>query len=296
MPSFSARLVSFVLRTTGYYKRMFASVGYVQKNLVKLRATPSAPAAKWQKKLEISNTVFQGRTVWHIDPKETLSKTKVLYFHGGGYVFTAASAHWDFMGHMAEKHGVSFVAPLYPLGPEAHIDEIIDYALALYRDVLTRHDARDIVVGGDSAGGGLTASLMARVKAEGLPLPAGTILICPWLDMTMSHPDQIAIEKRDAILGITGLRAIGPLLAPDVPGSDVRLSPIHHDYQDFPPTLMFGGGDDILVTDARALKAKQPAIEYQESKGMIHVWPVFIFPESRVAQADMARFIGRVTA
>ena len=172
MPSLSSRLVAFILRTTRIYKKRFSGGDYLTKNLHKLRAEVSEPSAKWRRKLDIRLETFEGRAVWHIGPKASASKIRVLYFHGGGYVYQAASVHWDSLCHMAQKHGTSFIAPLYPLAPETKIDAISAFALSLYRDMLTRHDPADIVMAGDSAGGGLTVTTVMLARAAGLPLPA----------------------------------------------------------------------------------------------------------------------------
>lgn len=295
MSSFSSTAVAFILRKTGIFKRMFSGGDYVTKNLAKLRATASAPAAKWHKRVDVTQAVFEGRQVYHFTPKAGAAKGCLLYFHGGGYVYTASALHWDFLGHLAHVHGIRVIAPLYPLAPEVHIDAIVDFGVALYRDALKTYDAGDVVIGGDSAGGGLTVSTIAAARAQGLPTPAGAVLICPWLHAGAPHPDQLEIDPRDPILSVKGIRSIGTLLAPGRDVDDPLLSPINADLSDFPPTLMFGGGDDILVSDARALKAKLPDIEYHEAKRQMHVWPVFFFPESRGAQAQIAAFVKRVT-
>ena len=291
MPSLSSRIVAFILRKTRVFKKRFSGGDYLAKNLHKLRAEVSEPAAKWRTKLDIRRETFEGRAVWHIGPKDGAAKTRVLYFHGGGYVYQAASVHWDMLCHMAFKHGTSFVAPLYPLAPETKIDAISTFALSLYRDLLTRHDPGDIVIAGDSAGGGLTVTTVMQAQAAGLPPPARTILICPWLDSRALDPEQLEIDKRDPILSVAGLRSIGDILAPDGPFDQALMDPIRNDFSHYPPTIMFGGGDDILVTNARALKAKRPAIDYEEAASMMHVWPIFSFPESRAAQSRMAAFV-----
>ena len=291
MPSLSSRIVAFILRKTRVFKKRFSGGDYLAKNLHKLRAEVSEPSAKWRTKLDIRRETFEGRAVWHIGPKDGAAKTRVLYFHGGGYVYQAASVHWDMLCHMAFKHGTSFVAPLYPLAPETKIDAISTFALSLYRDLLTRHDPGDIVIAGDSAGGGLTVTTVMQAQAAGLPLPARTILICPWLDSRALDPEQLEIDKRDPILSVAGLRSIGDILAPDGPFDQALMDPIRNDFSHYPPTIMFGGGDDILVTNARALKAKRPAIDYEEAASMMHVWPIFSFPESRAAQSRMAAFV-----
>jgi epsilon-lactone hydrolase len=295
MPSFTARAVSFILRTTGYYRKLFTGGPDLRERLIALRAQPIAePTAKMRTKLDIRREEFEGRAVWHIAPKGGGNAKRLLYFHGGGYVYSAASAHWDFLAHMALKHGISSIAPLYPLAPESDARAIADFGLALYRDVVAKHGAGNIVVGGDSAGGGLSVTTARLATEAGIEAPAGLILICPWLDAEAPEPEQAIIEKRDCILTLSGIRDIGPILANGLATSDPLVSPIHGELPSLPPVLMYGGGDDVLVTDARRLKAAQPGIDYREGAGLMHVWPIFPLPEARTAQADMAGFIARV--
>jgi acetyl esterase/lipase len=292
MPSLTARIAGFVLRTTRIYKKNFMGGPGTLDIIAAARAAPlEAPSAKMRARLAVHQEEFQGRAVWHIGPKGHASPKRILYFHGGGYVYSAAKPHFDFMCHMADKHGLSFIAPLYPLAPEAGADEIADFALAFYKDMLTRHEAKDISVAGDSAGGGLTASTLMAARDAGLPMPANAVLICPWLEVDPAHPDQVAIEPRDAILTLRGISDAGKIFARDLPLTDPRVSPLHGDWSGLPPILMFGGGDDILVTDARALKAKRPDTDYVEEAGNIHIWPILMFPESRRAQARIAAFV-----
>ena len=98
-------------------------------------------------------------------------------------------------------------------------------------------------------------------------------------------------EPRDGILTISCIAEGGTLYAGDVPRTDPRCSPIFGNWDGLPPILAFAGGDDILVTDSRALKAKLPSVELIELSGMMHDWPIFSFAESRKAQAKMASFV-----
>ena len=75
--------------------------------------------------------------------------------------------------------------------------------------------------------------------------------------------------------------------------TDPRCSPIFGNWDGLPSILAFAGGDDILVTDSRALKAKLPSVEVTELSGMMHDWPIFSFSESRKAQAHMADFVAQ---
>jgi epsilon-lactone hydrolase len=296
MPSLSARLVGFILRTTGVFKKRYASVSGLTDGIAATRAAaPELPTDKMRAKVDVSEAQVAGRSVWRIAPKGRAPTANMLYFHGGGYVYAAANVHWGFFAHLAEKHGLAITAPLYPLAPEASAEEVTAFALAVYQDFIDRHDG-PFVLGGDSAGAGLAAATVMAARDAGLRMPSGLVLVCPWLDGTTSHPDQSGIEPRDSILGIPGIREAAKLYARDLPVTDPKISPINGDWSGLPPILAFGGGDDILVTDARALKAKLPATDYDERAGLMHDWPLFFFPESRDAQTKIAAFATRIAA
>ena len=291
MASIQARAFAFILRTTGFVRKNFTGGPTLRQSIEKARQAPrQLPTAKQRAKLNIREEAFDGHPVWHIAPKQGGSRT-LLYFHGGGYVYAASNFHWGFLCHLAEAHNISIIAPLYPLAPEHSAETTTRFALDLYRHVLASHSVEDLVMGGDSAGGGLTAATLMAARDAGLPLPARALLICPWLNAEPDHPDQAIIEPRDAILTRSGIADAGRIYADTLPVQDPRVSPIHGDWSGFPPLYVLSGGDDILVADARALQARLPDHVYQEEAGMIHDWPIFTFPESRAAQKRMAEFI-----
>jgi epsilon-lactone hydrolase len=289
MPSLTARLVAFVLRTTGVFRRQFSGGPDFIKYQAKALSAPIAPPAKLSAKCIVTQSQFQGRDVWEFSPKDREPSSTILYWHGGGYVYPPGPPHWSFMASMAEVHGWRVIAPCYKLAPMAEVAEVTSFALDFWRDLCARSSV-PIIMGGDSAGGGLAAATVMLARDAGDALPEKLILICPWVEANPAHPEQSAIEPRDAILTLRGIKEAGALYAGAAGVADPRVSPIHGNWGGFPPVLMFGGGDDILVTDARAVKAKLPAADYYELAGMIHDWPIFTFPESRAAQAQMARF------
>ena len=291
MPSLRARAFAFILRTTGMVRKNFTGGPGMAAVIAKARAAkPQVPTAKQQAALDIRREEFQGQDVWHISPRGHASPKRLLFFHGGGYIYAASNFHWNFLCHLAEKHGIAAIAPLYPLAPEHDVGTTTQFALDLYADVLTRHDASDVAIGGDSAGAGLAAATAMAARDKGMALPAKLLLICPWLNAEPDHADQLLIEPRDAILTRSGIADAGRLYACKTSVTDPRVSPIHGNWDGLPPILAFAGGDDILVTDARALKAKLPSVDYVEVAS-IHDWPIFTFPESRAAQAKMAEWL-----
>jgi epsilon-lactone hydrolase len=280
MPSLMARLIGAVLRTTGTYRNRYSDGPGFEARIAASRANPDLPTSAIKKKLAVNHRQFEGRSVWHLAPKDRAPTAHILYFHGGGYVYPAVEVHWKFYAHLAEKYGLAITAPMYPLAPEAGVEETTAWAMAAYHDFVNQHPGR-FILGGDNAGGGL---------ASGLRQADGLLLICPWVDASISHPDQVRIEARDCILTIDGARMAGQLYARNVPVSDPWLSPIFGSWTDLPPTLVFGGGDDILLPDARAVAAKIPIADYVEGEGLMHDWPIFFLPESRKAQARIAEF------
>lgn len=295
MASLLARVIGSVLRTTGIFRKQFSDGPGFMDRIAASRKKPDLPTAKMRQRLGVTETQLDGRSIWTIAPKDRAPVAHLLYFHGGGYVYPAVDIHWKFMAHMAEVHGIAVTAPLYPLAPEASAAEITAFGLAAYEAFLASHDG-PFIMGGDSAGGGLTAVVAQMARDKGLRSAAGLLLVCPWLDGSGDHSDQVAIEQRDCILTLGGLRAAAKLYAQDLPVEDIRVSPIYGDWHGLPPILCFGGGDDILVTDARALKAKLPDIRYVETAGLMHVWPIFFLRESRQAQAQIAKFAASVSA
>ncbi len=295
MPSLSARIVGFVLRTTGVYRRMYSGGPSFPGRIAKIRAARVAePSAKARATLDVSSSEFEGRTIWRLAPKGTKPSATILYWHGGGYVYPPTPGHWSFLAGMAETYGWEVIAPCYPLAPEAEAEEVTNFALLFYRDLLGRTDPGALVMGGDSAGGGLAVATVQLARDAGIALPKALVLVCPWLNVVPDNPAQARIEPRDAILTLSGIREAGALYGAKLGTNDPRVSPLHGNLDGLPPMIAFGGGDDILVSDARALKAAVPSVDYTEVAGMIHDWPIFTFPESKTAQARMAGFVGQV--
>lgn len=290
MPSLTARIMGFILRKTGVFRKNYTG-GILQEAIAKSRAAPpQLPTEKMKAKLEVTCETFEGRDVWRIAPKGRAPSGHLLYFHGGGYVYPAVSVHWDFYAHLAEKYGLAIIAPLYPIAPEASAAEATEWAIRLYQDFAARHPGR-FVLGGDSAGGGL-ASVVAHAARDNAYRQANALLlVCPWLDASASDTNQRAIERRDSILTIGGVQEAALLYARELAVSDPRVSPINGNWEGLPPILAFGGGDDILVVDARALKARLPSTDYVEEAGLMHDWPLFTLPESRRAQARIGAFV-----
>jgi acetyl esterase/lipase len=115
-------------------------------------------------------------------------KRVMLYVHGGGYFFGSVDEHRYQMQRHARKLKARVFAPRYRLAPQFPFPCGIQDCLAAYLYLLTVQQPSEIVLAGDSAGGGMVLTILCILRDQGIPLPAGGILISPWADLTHSFP------------------------------------------------------------------------------------------------------------
>lgn len=112
----------------------------------------------------------------------------MLYVHGGAYFFGSVDEHRYQIQRHARKLKARALAPRYRLAPQFPFPCGLQDCLATYLYLLTQQDPSTIVLAGDSAGGGMVLSLLVILRDRGIPLPAGAVLISPWVDLTHSFP------------------------------------------------------------------------------------------------------------
>jgi len=149
---------------------------------------------------------------------------------------------------------------------------------------------------GDSAGGGLSLAFVQKLAQDDLMLPRQIILLSPWLDVTMSHPQIATIEPKDPMLEKNALIEAGKLWARETETSHFLISPLNGNLEYLPPISIFTGGKDILYPDAVKLKnslcAKGTSVNYYEYPAMFHDWFVVTFlSEAQCAIEQMSRLI-----
>jgi epsilon-lactone hydrolase len=302
MTSLLARASAFgirVLRIGSPYVSEEALAHHIKHN----RIGPVQPSWWMRRQFDVSSRLYRGREVFTVGPRrgrhnETPARPgRVLYLHGGAFVEGIFWWHWYFIARMVERLGMTFTVPLYPLAPEHEAATIGAFTLDLYRELVSDHPEPWVVMG-DSAGGGLAVALTQQAAASGLPPPAALVLLSPWLDLTLTDPAQEALEQVDPLLSRAGPEAAGRWYAGAWPTTDSRVSPMFGDIAALPRTLLLCGTHDILVTDARRLRALADAsgvpVEYHEEEGLIHAYPLLFFPESRKARDRIMRFVNHV--
>lgn len=141
---------------------------------------PGSPLkAEW---IEMKSDYYERKK--NIDPGNRV----ILYIHGGAYYFGSVDEHRYQIQRHARKLKARVIAPRYRLAPQFPFPCGLQDCLATYLYLLTQHEPSAIVLAGDSAGGSMILSLLVILRDRGIPLPAGAVLISPWVDLTHSFP------------------------------------------------------------------------------------------------------------
>ncbi len=288
-----AQSVIALLWVTGR-RRKFETLDQLEAAIAHKRAESFTwPPKSLRLEGDVSEERHRGACVFHVLPKGSKPKGKILYIHRGGYVFDLVRPHWKIIGALAKATGAKVVVPIYPLAPEATFRQ----GYALMEDLwleITR-EGMPVAMAGDSAGGGLTMALAQCIRNADLKRPAGLLLFSPWLDVQIDEPLQVEIQPHDPMLYATGLRKAGALWAAGEDPRSPEISPIYGEMKDLPPVAIFTGSSDILMADARRLRDRLAAVgapaEYHEYQGMFHVWVGAPVPEGRKALSQAGAFL-----
>ncbi|MEZ5243806.1 MAG: alpha/beta hydrolase [Acidimicrobiales bacterium] len=219
----------------------------------------------------------------------------LLYFHGGGYMVGPAKMHWKAAAEVARGGRADLAMLIYPKTPEHDHRATIAAAVEAYELLVSRYGSDNVVVGGDSAGGGLVATLLSVLRERGVDQPRAAILISPWLDVSMSDPASRAQADTDLMLTIEGAIAAGRYYAADRATTDALVSPRFAATSGFAPMHLFVGTEEIFLADCLGYAEKarangDPVTLRVMAKGQ-HVAAIFSTPEGRIARAQMLALI-----
>lgn len=222
---------------------------------------------------------FMGRKVFTIRDKSTEENTKyILYFHGGSYVAEATNNHWEFLKKIAKDTGYTIIMPDYPLTPKYNYKEVYNVVEPLYNQIIEKVGKSNLILMGDSAGGGLALGLYEKITQDNIETPAKTILISPWLDVRLENDNIKDVEKNDTILNKETLKLAGIAYAGNDGINSYMVNPIDGDLSKIENVEIFIGTYDILNPDCKLLKEKANEVgkdieikEYDQAK---HIWLV----------------------
>ena len=205
----------------------------------------------------------------------------LLFFHGGGYCSGSILSHRRMVTEAGRKAGRRTLALEYRLAPEHPFPAALEDAVKAWRFLRGQGiAARDIAVGGDSAGGNLTVVLMNYLRDAGEELPGCAWLVSPWTDLALTGSTLTTKEAVDPIIHEGYLRELVEAYVPKgMDPKDPRLSPLYANLSGLPPVLIQVGSDETLLTDATRLAAAAGSADVPVTlevwPHMIHAWPVW---------------------
>ena len=299
MSSLQNQLLVYLLR-----KRPAGKVVWDEKtSVIQFRESCEEGArrfGKLPKDLEISPVNIDGITAEWIRPPHAPKGKVVLFVHGGGYVSGSCSDHRIHAAKIVKGSGIAALLFDYRLAPEHPYPGAIEDSVAVYRWLLEQGTLpSDIVIVGDSAGGGLCLATLLALREQGIPLPAAAVAVSPWTDLKCTG-ESYQTKANVCLSPKNSWIIFSKYYTGDSDPALPLISPLYGELHNLPPILIYAGDDEILRDDSIrfAEKAKKAGVDVslKVSEGMMHCYPFLpsIIPEAKRAMDDICLFIKNI--
>ncbi len=221
--------------------------------------------------------------------KNVNTKSIIFYLHGGGYCFgSSLTTHKVGLTKLAKQTGSVCYSVDYRLAPEHQYPAALDDALTAWKHIVSQNPNCNIILAGDSAGGGLSLALMMYLRDNNEQIPDGLVLFSPWTDLTCSGETYETKANYDPMFTTNMTKDSANIYVPeDVKKTDPYISPLYGDFTNLPRTLVLVGGNEILLDDSRlfAQKAEKSGVDIEIDiwPSMFHDWWLFgsFIPETK---------------
>jgi acetyl esterase/lipase len=264
------------------------------------RKETEALAAYFETKIELSCRRVNANQVqaeWIATP-EASTENVILYLHGGGYNSGSIKTHRSLAANIANSAKANALIIDYRLAPENPFPAAVEDTIAAYRWLLeSQISPEQIIVAGDSCGGGLALSLLLSLRDTNEPMPASAVCLSPWTDLTCSGESWETNAKKDIMLDPGSLSEAAQVY---MGGADPRTplaSPLYADLRGLPPILIQVGSDELILSDATSLAERAQAVGVDMTleiwEGMQHEWQFAAnyLPEGRQAISRIGEYI-----
>lgn len=244
-----------------------------------------------KKDIEIETRSFDNFEAAWITPYGEPRNGVILYLHGGGYICGGLDYALGFGSVLAKRLSIPVFCPAYRLAPEHRFPAALEDALEAYTYLTdSGYGADKIILCGESAGGGLIYSLCMKLREMNLPLPCGIIAVSPWTDLTASGSSYEENKDRDPSMTKERLSFFADAYVDTEERTTPLVSPLFGDLSNMPPSLIFVGGDEIMLDDA-ALMHK--ALLNAGCRSSLHVapglWHGYLLYNIKEVNADFDR-------
>jgi acetyl esterase/lipase len=225
----------------------------------------------------------------------------LLQLHGGGFRIGRPEFESFFAEALAARCGIEVVVPQYRLAPEGPFPAGLLDALAALEALSAEAGDTPLIVGGDSAGGGLAASLGVLATARGGPRIDGLVLLSPWLDLRVSA-ETYASNASDPMFSKESADIAAELYLQGFDPTHPLASPLLAPIRSFPPTLISVGTGEVLYDDSRlfhdkltglGVASQLSAVEGMEHVAVVRALDMHGAPETLAAVIDFVEGILR---
>ena len=253
-----------------------------------------------ENKYDLTVETFENRNIFIIKSKGSKkTNMKILYFHGGSYMAEATSNHWEFIENLVDDTGATVILPDYPLTPKYNYKDVFNMIVPLYKEIQQRVDvSNELIIMGDSAGGGLSLALLEKISQEDIKMPKKTILISPWLDVRMDNPKIEQVKEQDKKLNKEALKIAGLAYAGNDGIDSYLVNPIDGDLSKINNLTIFTGTKDILNPDVYKLKEKAEKnninIDINEYQDAGHIWIIDKDSDEKIVKKGYEDLINKI--
>lgn len=247
----------------------------------------------------LEETSIEGMEAEWLRPQGAPAHRVLLYLHGGGYVLGSPNTHRSLIGALAQRCQMPALSINYRKAPEYPFPAALQDALLAYRWLLQEgFQPYNIMVAGDSAGGGLALALLLALRDGGEALPAAAIGLSPWMDLALPAGTLHRLAKEETqVLEALEIRNWGAMYAAGTAPENPLLSPSKAALHNLPPLLIQLSDAEVLCEDGLCFVQKAQvagvAVTLQQFEGLVHWWHLFwrFLPEGRQALDQVAEFV-----
>ncbi|NDY55766.1 alpha/beta hydrolase [Desulfovibrio sulfodismutans] len=302
MQSLKSRLVNALIRNRHYFQgKLRRDVFTMDSSIQAFRDDCEKAAARMSRippGVQVGPTTMGGIAAEWLRPAAAPGNKAILYVHGGGYVSGSCADHRGFVSAFANRLGYAALTYDYRLAPEHPYPAAVEDSIAAYRGLLVTHRPGDILVAGESAGGGLALALLFAIRKYALPMPCAAVAISPWTDLTCSSAgystrNERSVAPKDSWVVFANHYAGG------ADRRDPLMSPLFGNQRGFPPLLINSAKDDELYDDGEkfARRAREAGVDvvFRPGVGMIHCYPLLspMFREAALAMDEISCFASK---
>ncbi len=299
-------------RTLSHWKRWLSLRGYglVTSTLFGATTSPSTMRARFERlsrvprekmqrkfpKLVFGDHAVDGLAIESVCAVESPARV-ILYLHGGAFFMGSSASYRNRAMRLSYRCHAEVFVPDYRLAPEHAYPAALDDALAAWKSVQALRRGAPIFVAGDSAGGGLSLSLLLRLRDLGFAMPNGSILLSPWTDLTVSGSSVDGNRRKELWFTRKHLETWASYYVGRADARSPYLSPVFAELSGLPPLLLLVGEDEVLLDDALRVRDAATSVGTDArvliGKGMQHDWPLTLpwLDESRLAWNAMRGFV-----